>query len=211
MSVDVLFLCLTACVKGSTCREFLLTGRAASVAAPRPVVTESLRTKIRKVFIPFRRSRTESVFSEPVESFFFRWWENPVSASGFSSSPTDFSVALMGTAVSVGATFMSPACVRCCAACVPSCLVGVCLTASVPGVINGAPTLRLFDGYDGAVCFSLALKGNVSCVGRPICRPFVRQGETFVRSVRRSGGARRRVSGRTCAGCSRGRASGSSL
>ena len=246
MSVDVLFLCLTACVKGSTCREFLLTGRAASVAAPRPVVTESLRTKIRKVFIPFRRSRTESVFSEPVESFFFRWWENPVSASGFSSSPTDFPVALMGTASSVGATFMSPAwvrhcvppffiracgnrrqcrgdihvarerallwfggmrlavpatgvingaptgyatvrsrcpvvfssvhvetagyaavrsrcpavfssvrvgtagsvgatfmspaCVRCCAACVPSCLVGVCLTASVPGVINGAST-----------------------------------------------------------------------
>ena len=114
MSVDVLFLCLTACVKGSTCREFLLTGRAASVAAPRPVVTESLRTKIRKVFIPFRRSRTESVFSEPVESFFFRWWENPVSASGFSSSPTDFPVALMGTAGSVGATFMSPAWVRCC-------------------------------------------------------------------------------------------------
>ena len=114
MSVDVLFLCLTACVKGSTCREFLLTGRAASVAAPRPVVTESLRTKIRKVFIPFRRSRTESVFSEPVESFFFRWWENPVSASGFSSSPTDFPVALMGTASSVGATFMSPASVRHC-------------------------------------------------------------------------------------------------
>ena len=246
MSVDVLFLCLTACVKGSTCREFLLTGRAASVAAPRPVVTESLRTKIRKVFIPFRRSRTESVFSEPVESFFFRWWENPVSASGFSSSPTDFPVALMGTAVSVGrhscrpracvvasrrffirvcgnrrqrrgdihvarvrallccvdvrhvrsvafvppacapsclddvclsasvpgvingtptgyatvrswcpavfssvhvgtavsvgATFMSPACVRCCIACAPLCLVGVCLSASVPGVINGAPT-----------------------------------------------------------------------
>ena len=96
-------------------------------------------------------------------------------------------------------------------ACAPSCPVGVCLSAPVPGVINGAPTLRLFDGYDGAVCFSLALKGNVSRVGRPICRPFVRQGETFVRSVRRSGGARRRVSGRTCAGCSRGRASGSSL
>ena len=46
----------------------------------------------------------------------------------------------MGTAVSVGATFMSPACVRCCAACAPSCLVGVCLSAPVPGVINGAPT-----------------------------------------------------------------------
>ena len=114
---------------------------------------------------------------------FFRWWENPVSASGFSSSPTDFPVALMGTAVSVGATFMSPACVR---HCVPpffiracgnrrqrrgdiyvarvgalSCCVGVrhvrsvafvppawtpswhddvCLSAPVPGVINGAPT-----------------------------------------------------------------------
>ena len=123
MSVDVLFLCLTACVKGSTCREFLLTGRAASVAAPRPVVTESLRTKIRKVFIPFRRSRTESVFSEPVESFFFRWWENPVSASGFSSSPTDFPVALMGTAVSEGATFMSPAWVR---HCVPPFFIRMC-------------------------------------------------------------------------------------
>ena len=156
MSVDVLFLCLTACVKGSTCREFLLTGRAASVAAPRPVVTESLRTKIRKVFIPFRRSRTESVFSEPVESFFFRWWENPVSASGFSSSPTDFPVALMGTAVSVGATFMSPASVRCCAACAPSCLVGVCLSASVPGVINGAPTLRLSCVRGKAGRFSIA-------------------------------------------------------
>lgn len=156
MSVDVLFLCLTACVKGSTCREFLLTERAASVAAPRPVVTESLRTKIRKVFIPFRRSRTESVFSEPVESFFFRWWENPVSASGFSSSPTDFPVALMGTASSVGATFMSPAWVRRCAACAPSCLVGVCLSASVPGVINGAPTLRLSCVRGKAGRFSIA-------------------------------------------------------
>ena len=127
MSVDVLFLCLTACVKGSTCREFLLTGRAASVVAPRPVVTESLRTKIRKVFIPFRRSRTESVFSEPVESFFFRWWENPVSASGFSSSPTDFPVALMETAVSVGATFMSPACAPLC----PAVFSSVCVETAV--------------------------------------------------------------------------------
>ena len=51
-----------------------------------------------------------------------------------------FSSVHVGTAVSVGATFMSPAWVRCCAACVPSCLVGVCFSASVPGVINGAPT-----------------------------------------------------------------------
>ena len=122
-----------------------------------------------------------------------------------------FSSVRVGIAGSVGATFMSPACVRHCVVCAPLWHDGVCLSAPVPGVINGAPTLRLFDGYDGAVCFSLALKGNVSRVGRPICRPFVRQGETFVRSVRRSGGARRRVSGRTCAGCSRGRASGSSL
>ena len=51
-----------------------------------------------------------------------------------------FSSVRVETAGSVGAIFMSPASVRCCAACAPSCLVGVCLSASVPGVINGAPT-----------------------------------------------------------------------
>ena len=57
-----------------------------------------------------------------------------------SRCPVVFSSVRVGTAVSVGATFMSPACVRHCVACAPSCLVGVCLTAPVPGVINGAPT-----------------------------------------------------------------------
>ena len=168
MSVDVLFLCLTACVKGSTCREFLLTGRAASVAAPRPVVTESLRTKIRKVFIPFRRSRTESVFSEPVESFFFRWWENPVSASGNSNSPTDFPVALMGTAVSVGATFMSPACVR---HCVPPFFIRACgnlrqRRGDIHVARVGAP-LRCVCAVVSRRCMSYR-----SCAGRHKWRPY---------------------------------------
>ena len=47
--------------------------------------------------------------------------------------PLFFSSVHVGTAGSVGATFMSPAWVRCCAACAPSCLVGVCLTASCAG------------------------------------------------------------------------------
>ena len=54
--------------------------------------------------------------------------------------PAVFSSVRVETAVSVGATFMSPAWVRRCAACAPSWHDDVCLTASVPGVINGAPT-----------------------------------------------------------------------
>ena len=70
--------------------------------------------------------------------------------------PAVFSSVHVGTAVSVGATFMSRACVvalrvrpacpvrgSLSLACAPLRLVGVCLAAPVPGVINGAPTLRL--------------------------------------------------------------------
>ncbi len=70
--------------------------------------------------------------------------------------PVVFSSVRVGTAVSVGATFMSPAWVRRCAACAPSCLVGVCLSASVPGVINGAPTGWLFCVRGKAGRFSIA-------------------------------------------------------
>ena len=77
----------------------------------------------------------------------------------------------MGTASSVGATFMSPACVRCCVACAPSCLVGVCLTAPVPGVINGAPT-----GYAAVrswcpVVFSFVHVGTAVSVGATFMSP----------------------------------------
>ena len=70
--------------------------------------------------------------------------------------PVVFSSVRVGTAGSVGATFMSPAWVRRCAACAPSCLVGVCLSASVPGVINGALTLRLSCVRGKAGRFSIA-------------------------------------------------------
>ena len=70
--------------------------------------------------------------------------------------PAVFSSVRVGTAGSVGATFMSPAWVRRCAACAPLCLVGVCLSASVLGVINGAPTLRLFCVRGKAGRFSIA-------------------------------------------------------
>ena len=85
--------------------------------------------------------------------------------------PPFFSSVHVGTAGSVGATFMSPAWVRCCAACAPSCLVGVCLSASVPGVINGAPTgYATVRSWCSAV-FSFVHVGTAGSVGATFMSP----------------------------------------
>ena len=82
-----------------------------------------------------------------------------------------FSSVRVETAVSVGATFMSPAWVRHCVVCAPSWHDDVCLTALVPGVINGAPTGYATVRSWWPAVFSSVHVGTAGSVGATFMSP----------------------------------------